>query len=134
MARTKSSFISKKLSGDKTKKQSKSNNESTEKPPRKPRRNRPGKLRTRQRIKRAQQKHPLSRAQFTRIVAAASGGGVRWSSAALNLLMNVINDDVQKAIVVTNAIMTHSKRKTLTRDHLEFGNAIVGELNGSVCL
>ena len=108
--------------------------EGEEKAERKKRRYRPGGVRTRQKINRAQKKQPIPVAVMRRLIAEASEGKVKWSKAALKLLLEVIHADVHKTLVITKAAMAHANKKILKKTHLEFGAAIVSEIGGGLTL
>lgn len=100
---------------------------------RKPRKFRPGGVRTKQRIRKAQAKHPIPNAVMRRMIAEASEGKVRWSKAALNLLVEVVHADVQQTLVVTKATMVHANKKVLNARHMMLAEAIVSEVGGGLC-
>tara|TARA_B110000858_G_scaffold197805_1_gene260815 strand:+ start:4670 stop:5044 length:375 start_codon:yes stop_codon:yes gene_type:complete len=98
-------------------------NPGDEKLPPKKRRWKPGgKVAIRKRLGNAQKlKHPVPNAAMRRMLAAASEGNLRWSPAALQIVIELVHAHVHRTLVVTNMVMTHAGKKTLTPKAIKLG-------------
>ena len=56
-----------------------------------------------------------------RMLAAASEGNLRWSPAALQIVIELVHAHVHRTLVVTNMVMTHAGKKTLTPKAIKLG-------------
>lgn len=81
-----------------------------------------GNVAVRKRLRKAQQlKHPVPNTVMRRMLADASGGKLRWSPAALQLVIELVHAHVHRTLVVTNMVMAHAGKKTLTHKAIELG-------------
>lgn len=88
-----------------------------------------GGVATRIRIRKAQKgPHPVPRSVMKRMIALEVGDGVRWSPAALDLIIELLHAHVHRTLTITRATMIHAGKKTLTDTHLKFGTILATDM------
>jgi len=96
------------------------------------RRNKPGKLRTRQNIRKAMKaERVVPNAVLRRMIMAVmveEGTPMRWTAGAVRTLETIVQSRVQRVLALGSTLSRCANKATLTDTHIALARSIVSEL------